>query len=186
MKLGILSIGLVDKKMTLRLKQDLPRILPDIECFIIPESAPLFRRDFNSKRKQYHSNLILAEIRAYVTQQKELDCMLGVVDADIFVPDLNFVFGEASFPGREALISLWRLRPEFYGDSPDETLFLVRVVKEAVHEIGHTLGLSHCPTSSCVMHFSNSIVDTDIKQSLLCDKCSSRSINRIKNFRSMP
>ncbi len=181
-----MSIGPIDKKIILHLLQNLPRIFPDLECFIIPEPAPLFRRDFNSERKQYHSNLILVEIQTYVGQQKRLDFILGIVDADIFVPELNFVFGEASFPGKEALISLWRLRPEFYGDSPDESLLLARVVKEAVHEIGHTLGLQHCPRSSCVMHFSNSIIDTDIKKNLLCDRCYSRATNRIENLRSMP
>jgi archaemetzincin len=96
------------------------------------------------KRKQYRSNLMLDEMQAYGAQRKDLDCILGVVDADIFVPELNFVFGEACFPGKGALISLWRLKPEFYGDAPDEAIFLSRVVKEAVHEIGHTLGLRHC------------------------------------------
>src|SRR3989304_4955562 len=51
-------------------------------------------------------------------------------------------------------------------------IFAERSLKEAIHEVGHTLGLRHCPRSSCVMHFSNSIFDTDKKQALLCDECS--------------
>jgi archaemetzincin len=81
------------------------------------------------------------------------------------------VFGEASFPGKAALISLFRLKPEFYGVKDDAEVFVQRSLKEAVHEVGHTLGLNHCPRSSCVMHFSNSIFDTDTKQSLFCDDC---------------
>ncbi|MGB9842483.1 MAG: matrixin family metalloprotease, partial [Candidatus Bathyarchaeales archaeon] len=79
--------------------------------------------------------------------------------------------GEALCPGKAAIISLWRLKPEFYGDTPDMTLFSARVLKEAVHELGHTLGLRHCSRGSCVMYFSNSIIDTDRKQSLFCDQC---------------
>ena len=37
-----------------------------------------------------------------------------------------------------------RLRQEFYGLEKNEQLFLQRVVKEAVHELGHTFGLGHC------------------------------------------
>jgi archaemetzincin len=50
-------------------------------------------------------------------------------------------------------------------------LFYARAVKEAVHELAHTLGLRHCSRSSCVMHFSNSISDTDVKQRLFCNTC---------------
>jgi archaemetzincin len=128
--------------------------------------------------------MILAEIRVYANRQREFDAILGIVDADISVPELNFVFGEASFPGKEALISVWRLRPEFYGEVPDETIFLSRVVKEAVHEIGHTIGLQHCPCSSCVMHFSNSIVDTENKQTWFCAKCHLKAASRIQSLKN--
>jgi archaemetzincin len=74
-------------------------------------------------------------------------------------------------PGAAALISLWRLKPEFYGEQPDFALYVLRALKEAVHELGHSLGLQHCPRSLCVMHFSNSIFDTDKKQSFFCDQC---------------
>ena len=100
-----------------------------------------------------------------------MDRVLGVMDADIFASELNFVFGEAACPGKAALISEWQLKPEFYEAPPDMELFAQRSLKEAVHELGHTLGLRHCSRSSCVMYFSNSILDTDRKQSLFCDEC---------------
>jgi archaemetzincin len=96
---------------------------------------------------------------------------LGIIDADLYVPGLNFVFGEADLMGCCALISLTRLRQEFYSLPADSGLFFQRVAKEAVHEIGHTLGLNHCPDVRCVMHFSNSLEDTDIKSSYLCANC---------------
>jgi archaemetzincin len=128
---------------------------------------------YNRKRRQYHSTRILAEINKHVRQVKA-DRVLGVTEVDLYVPQLNFVFGEAACPGNVAVISLFRLRPEFYGQSADVELFVNRSVKEAVHEIGHTLGLGHCLNPRCVMFFSNSIWDTDHKGKTFCEKCYSK------------
>jgi len=171
MKIGILPIGQADIAITLRIQENLVRIFPDTTCLVIDAKLPLFEKAFDKKRKQYRSSVILSEIQGYAAEKKGLNRVLGVVDSDIFVPELSFVFGEAVCPGKAALISLWRLRPEFHGAASNMELFLARALKEAVHELGHTLGLKHCSRSSCVMHFSNSIFDTDKKQSLFCDQC---------------
>jgi archaemetzincin len=171
MKIGILPVGQTDTNVIIRIKKNLGKIFPDTIYVVIDEKLPLRETAFDKKRQQYRSHAILSELQAYAVKNPAFNRVLGVVDADIFVSELNFVFGEAACPGKAALISLWRLRPEFYGDTPDVELFSARAVKEAVHELGHTLGLRHCSCSSCVMHFSNSISDTDIKQSLFCDQC---------------
>ncbi|MCW4045954.1 MAG: archaemetzincin family Zn-dependent metalloprotease [Candidatus Bathyarchaeota archaeon] len=181
MKVGILPIAKVDTAILRRMTESLEQIFPDTICKVIAEKMPLLDRAFDKKRRQYRSNVILTEIQAFAAEE-DLDRVLGVVDVDIFEPELNFVFGEASCPGKAALISLFRLRPEFYGASADEAVFLARAVKEAVHELGHTLGLRHCPRVSCVMHFSNSIFDTDKKQSLFCDDCYLQAALSISNM----
>jgi len=182
MKIGILYIGQADTAILLRIKEELARAFPDTTCVVIDEKFSLREEAFDKRRKQYRSNAILSEIQGYAAKKTDLNRVLGIVDADLFVPELNFVFGEAICPGKAALISLWRLKPEFYGDAPNMELFSARTLKEAVHELGHTLGLRHCPRSSCVMHFSNSISDTDIKQSLFCEQCylhATISINKL-------
>jgi len=73
-----------------------------------------------------------------------------------------------------ALIALPRLKPEFYGLPQNEGFYYTRVVKEAVHELGHTFGLNHCKKRECVMHFSNSLADTDYKGKDFCEDCLNR------------
>ena len=89
----------------------------------------------------------------------------------MFAPRLNFVFGEAILLGSVAVISLTRLRPEFYGQAPDPDVFERRVLIEAVHELSHTLGLGHCPRVHCVMRFSNCVEHTDHKGFAFCERC---------------
>jgi archaemetzincin len=128
----------------------------------------------DSKRGQYPADLVLDLIPATLSG----DIYLGISDVDIFAFGLNFIFGAADARTKKALISLKRLRPEFYGLSPDENLFKERTVKEAVHEIGHTCGLRHCPNLHCVMHFSNSVKDTDMKGWQFCALCQRRIVIR--------
>lgn len=100
--------------------------------------------------------------------------VLGITEVDLYAPGLNFVFGEAEPNGKRALISSARLRPEFYGSLGNEALLLQRLLKEAVHELGHTYGLRHCEAFDCVMHFSNSLQDTDRKHWRFCADCQRR------------
>jgi archaemetzincin len=122
---------------------------------------------YNPERKQYLSSKLLAALGTAQRQEK----IVGIADVDLYVPRLNFVFGEADISSGTAIISLWRLRPEYYGLGPDEALFLERAIKEIVHELGHTFGLGHCRNSRCVMHFSNGLADTDLKDVHFCSKC---------------
>ena len=116
----------------------------------------------SDKYKEFHSK----ERRRTTTTK-----ILAICDFDAYSDKLNFVFGEAHFDSRICVIYLPRLRQEFYRLKPDKSLFYQRLVKEAVHELGHAFGLSHCKNIKCVMHFSNSLSDTDIKTNHLCNVC---------------
>jgi len=170
MTIGVLPIGNADINILSRNKDGLASVFPETKTLIVDEHLPMPEAAFDKKRGQYRSNQILGIIQSHVSG-KSLNRVLGVIDADMYIQGLNFVFGEAIFPGKAALISLWRLKPEFYKSPSNFEVFAERSVKEAVHEVGHTLGLRHCPRSSCVMHFSNSIFDTDKKQAVFCDEC---------------
>lgn len=63
------------------------------------------------------------------------------------------------------MVSLCRLRNEFYGLPPNIPALRERLLKEAVHELGHTLGLPHCEDYQCVMSASHAIELVDLKTS---------------------
>ncbi len=176
MKIEVLRIGKADAILIQDISEGLTRIFSGAICKIEDDLPFLQKKAFDEKRRQYRSNVILREIQSQANKHADFTRILGVVDFDLFVPGLNFVFGEATCPGKAALISLWRLKPEFYGETPDAKLFLERSLKESVHELGHTLGLRHCSRPSCVMHFSNQILDTDKKQTLFCNQCYSQIV----------
>ncbi len=93
------------------------------------------------------------------------------MDVDLYSPEFDFVFGEAEIGSGVATVSLYRLPLERYGLRPDTKVFEERAVKEAVHELGHLYHLDHCSNPKCVMHFSTSLVDIDIKGKTFCSKC---------------
>jgi archaemetzincin len=122
---------------------------------------------YDPERKQYHSSKLLTSLKKLERDER----VVGVADVDLYVPRLNFVFGEADVVSGTAIVSLCRLRQEYYGLAPDDALFLKRATKEIVHELGHTCGLGHCSNNKCVMHFSNSLADTDLKEAHFCSMC---------------
>ncbi len=164
-RIALRPIGDIDQKVLVRLKKRLEESfkaeVEAVEPMEVPADA------YSSNRDQYHSTPILEGVRGF-DGACDFDKVLGIIDVDLYVPDLNFVFGEASPAEGVAIISLVRLRQEYYGLPKDEELFLERVVKEAVHELGHLYGLRHCRDHRCVMYFSNSLVDTDRKGSTFC------------------
>jgi len=124
---------------------------------------------YNPKRRQYLASTILSSLGKF--GKEVTDRCMGIVDVDLYSPGLSFIFGEADIGSRIAIVSLYRLKPERYGLPHNAELFRGRAIKEAVHELGHTYYLSHCSDAKCVMHFSNSLADTDIKRGTFCPKC---------------
>jgi archaemetzincin len=166
-KICLLVISKLDSTLLEKLSTGLEKIFEQ-QVQVTQNSLDL-EFAYNPEREQYYSSAILERLPEIGSQACER--ILGIVDVDLYVPDLNFVFGEADMVEKTAVLSTKRLRPEYYGLPEDEELLQERTLKESVHELGHTYGLRHCPDKKCVMHFSNSLRDTDIKSSSFCENC---------------
>lgn len=166
--IGLVPFDNVKEKVLLTLASSLEKIfnrqVKILKSMGIPPEA------YNSRRGQYLSTSFL-KVLLKINKKRDFEAILGITDVDLYVPQLNFVFGEADPWNRVAVISLVRLRQEHYGLPANEKLLLERGLKEAVHELGHVYGLGHCPDPRCVMHFSNSLADTDRKNHMFCPNC---------------
>ena len=141
-----------------------------------PPRLDSFRTLLDEQRNQSNSDKLLRWLATSIANNTKSynstkTVVLGICNFDAYSSGLNFVFGQASLTGGVAAIYLPRLRQEFYGLSADRSIFIERVLKEATHEVGHAFGLNHCPKRSCVMHFSNSLIDTDRKAKNFCNIC---------------
>jgi archaemetzincin len=170
-QIQLLPFGSVPAELLAELRDGLSREFL-VRCDVLPpEPEPRFA--FNITRQQHLSTEILA--RMVKRNTPSTTRLLGVTLVDLYIPILTFVFGEAQLQGSCALVSAHRLRQEFYGLPGDQILFRQRLLKEAIHELAHTLTLSHCENFECVMAPSHGVEWIDLKTSSFCSGCRSRA-----------
>jgi archaemetzincin len=178
------KIGEIDPGILIILKKNLKWFFKkyNIKVVILPDPFPLLDSEYKSKQRQYDASEIKKRLIKHV-KNRNYYRILGVMDRDIFSKFLNFVFGVADLPRNKsfgyAIISVTRLREKFYRRPENIAQFEQRVLKEAIHELGHTFGLEHCE-KLCVMRFSNSLDDTDRKPLNFCEIC----LEKLNNFLS--
>jgi archaemetzincin len=167
----LLAVGDVDRRQLDDLGDDLAAAF-HADCGVLPACLnPEFA--FHPTRLQYHSTRLLGKMLGF--RQADTWRLLGVTGLDLYIPILTFVFGEAQLGSACAVVSTHRLRQEFYGLPADPALLRERLLKEAVHELGHTLRLPHCEDYNCAMAPSHAVEWIDLKGSTLCVDCQDRA-----------
>lgn len=123
---------------------------------------------FHPNRNQYHSTPILEQL----AQQTPAGAIkvLALVEVDLFIPILTHVYGEAQLGGKACMVSTIRLNDGHSLLNTQEP-FQGRIVKEAIHELGHTFKLRHCRDHTCLMHYCRDERDVDRKSDQLCRYC---------------
>lgn len=171
----VVPLGDADRKRVEGLRGPLARVfharveLRDVAC-----DVELF---FDQTRVQYNSTRIIEFLqRDFVRKKSTFDDnippkVLAVSSEDLFIPILTYVFGEAQLGGEIAVVSYHRLETERYGLPPNPVLAQSRLLKESIHELGHTFGLIHCSAQDCVMHTSTYAEDIDLKLDAFCPIC---------------
>lgn len=124
---------------------------------------------FDGRRGQYSSTLILRNLSKVCPPDAVR--FLALTEADLFIPMVTFVYGQAQLSGKVAIVSLARLSQEFYGLRPNNELKIRRARKEIAHELGHTFGLVHCRERSCLMSLSTEILQIDVRSEDFCPGC---------------
>lgn len=133
---------------------------------------------YDAARRQHSAPVVLTSLlAAYPTDPPKL---LGVIQGDLFIPMLSFVFGQAQLGGRAAVVSMARLMPEFHGFKPDPQLLLQRARTVALHETGHLFGLTHCQTQECAMRLATNIHQFDLKRAALCPGCAAILLENLR------
>lgn len=163
----VLPLGNIGLDYFEKLKKDLGRVFGFKIRLADKIESPDYAYD--KEKGKYNARIILNEFNKINLENCEK--ALVITDQDLFSEDLNYIFGLAETNGRNCIISTKRLNLQFYNAKDKKDLFYKRILKEIVHELGHVFSLKHCQNKKCVMHFSNSVKDTDEKESEFCEKC---------------
>jgi archaemetzincin len=165
--LSVVQVGPLGEEL-LRAVEGCLRAAFGLEVLRLPP-LPEPREAFDAERGQYGAIPILHRLVAACPP--EAVRLLGITECDLFIPMLSFIFGQAQLSGRVALLSVARLRQEFYGLPGDPGITRERTLKETLHEVGHTFGLLHCLEKVCPMALSTTIQHLDGKGAAYCPSC---------------
>ncbi len=164
--IGVLGVGEVPNTVLKVIAAHVTGYLNLRTEVLSPLAPPFYAQD--PVRAQYDAAKILARLESMPFPNHGK--VIGILNADLFVPIFTHVFGEARQGGRVALISIYRLgNPP--GFAPPSHVVLERAAKIALHELGHLFNQTHCEDTRCLMHFSGSLEDLDHTAFDFCRYC---------------
>ena len=164
MRLTLVPLDSVPTPLVKKVAARLRRIVP----WTIKTSPPLTGQLCSNQQDQVDAREAL---RLLPEGERHNMLTVGITDDDLVAPGLDFVYGHAMPERRTGVVSLHRLRPVSGAPAARQKVLLERACKEVLHEAGHLLDLAHCKDFTCVMHYSQTLHDTDAKRCAFCPKC---------------
>jgi archaemetzincin len=169
-KIVVVPLGEVDFILVNRLAVELGpvfnRSVDIIKGMKLPQEA------LNMTRNQYYAQVVLSKLERAKANSREK--VIAVCEEDLYLPDDNYVLGHTDILAGAAVVSLYRIRQEFYGLPEDENKVYPRLFKETIHRIAHLFQLSECRNPKCVNYYSQVMLDIDSKSENFCDVCRRR------------
>jgi archaemetzincin len=163
-------------------------LMENAEKFYGTKSLPVVKASlpedaYNAAWNRYSADSLLLQLNRL--KPPKADFIQGLTDKDIFTPTEKSpywgIFGLGSFSYPSSVVSTFRLHA---GNCSEET-FKERLIKVALHELGHNLGLTHCPTPNCMMESAEgTIVTVDNEKISVCDKCKKQLREKLKSLRN--
>ena len=181
--LALGSAGAVEPARRIVYLQPLGDALPEADVALVEtalreiygiEVARLPRADlppaaWYPPRKRWRAEKLLDFLRTRLP--KDGIRILGLTAADISTTKGKIVdwgvLGLGDLTGEAGVISTFRCHKR----ARDAEHARERLAKVAVHEVGHTLGLDHCPTVGCLMEDAEGSVLTSDREYDLCPRC---------------
>ncbi len=170
-KILIINFGQIEKEVIDRISSTIQKTFGIKTEFFDQMPIPWTAKKANQLKA---SDFLVSERE--ILENNQADAVLGVTKKDLFMPDLNFVFGLASPRDQVVVVSLARLSDD------NKKLFFERIRKEAIHETGHLFGLDHCEDKLCAMSFSKNLWDVDFKKIKLCSNCQKLARENVKRI----
>ncbi len=162
-------------------KADLEAVADALRTFygfevVIAKATPMPKSAWTAARRRWRADKLLDWLEPQTvapSQRGGRQRILAVTAADISttkgkVADWG-VLGLATLDGSVAVISTFRARR-----GVSARLARERLAKTAVHELGHSLGLEHCPNHGCLMEDARGKVATTDHEWDLCPTCRAR------------
>ncbi len=170
MLIRVIPVGKIEEKILKAIETEISGIY-ELRVKILPR-IELTQDEFNLWRKQYDAEKIIERLGRGMGKHidQAIPC-IGIIEEDIYYNGLNFVFALEEPLEGVGIVSIFRLKEEFYGNAPDFSKLIDRTLKEILHVLGHILGLDHCNNEKCVMSFSPSVAHIDSKGMRFCDSC---------------
>lgn len=180
-RVGIQPLGSVSETEVDSVSNAIERMY-DFEVLVfdhldLPEEAytevryPRYRADsltrWLSKRVPDSVDMLLGLTNQDISITKYKDKQKGIIKE----PEWQYrdfgIFGLGQVGGNSCVVSSNRLHKNV-----SDKVFYKRLTRISCHEVGHVLGLHHCPEENCLMNDANERIATiDNSSGKLCDKC---------------